>query len=38
MIKMLIKLQFTFVLIFSIAFSNTFGPYTADDNSHLDEF
>ena len=30
---MLIKLQFTFVLIFSIAFSNTFGPYTADDNS-----
>ena len=33
MIKMLIKLQFTFVLIFSIAFSNTFGPYTSDDNT-----
>jgi hypothetical protein len=33
MIKMLIKLQFAFVLIFSIAFSNTFGPYTADDNT-----
>ena len=33
MIKMLINLSFYFVVLFSIAFSNTFGPYTADDNT-----
>ena len=34
MIKMLIKLQLTFSLLFSIALSeNTFGPYTADNNT-----
>ena len=34
MIKMLIKLQLSFLMIFSIAQStNTFGPYTADNNT-----
>jgi hypothetical protein len=34
MIKMLIKLQISFLIFFSIAQSeNTFGPYTADDNT-----